>query len=60
MTMVLLSDGDVGFGTLYVPTGMRNVTSDMLICRDETNGSIPPVILFRDDNDVVAMASDTI
>ena len=38
---------------------LANVTEDMLIYREETFGPVAPVIVFDDDDDVIAMANDT-
>tara|TARA_R110001592_G_scaffold295594_2_gene565813 strand:+ start:173954 stop:175375 length:1422 start_codon:yes stop_codon:yes gene_type:complete len=46
-------------GHFYAPTLLSNITSDMLIYREETFGPVAPVIAFDDDDDVIAMANDT-
>jgi len=46
-------------GNFYAPTLLSNVTTDMLIYREETFGPVAPVIPFDDDDDVIAMANDT-
>lgn len=48
---------DAGF--FWAPTLLTDVTPDMLIYREETFGPVAPVVVFDDDDDVVAMANDT-
>jgi succinate-semialdehyde dehydrogenase / glutarate-semialdehyde dehydrogenase len=47
-------------GYFYAPTVLTNVTSDMLIYREETFGPVAPIIAYGPDDDVVEMANDTI
>jgi succinate-semialdehyde dehydrogenase/glutarate-semialdehyde dehydrogenase len=54
-----LTEGEFAAGTFYAPTVLTEVTSDMKIYREETFGPIAPVIVFEDDDDVLAMANDT-
>ena len=46
-------------GTFYAPTVLTDVTPDMRIYREETFGPIAPVVIFEDEEDVIAMANDT-
>jgi len=46
-------------GTFFAPTVLTDVTPEMLIYREETFGPIAPVILFDDEDEVIAMANDT-
>lgn len=46
-------------GHFYAPTLLSDITTDMLIYREETFGPVAPVIAFDDDDDVIAMANDT-
>jgi len=46
-------------GTFFQPTLLVGVTSDMLICREETFGPVAPVIRFDTEDEAVAMANDT-
>lgn len=46
-------------GCFYAPTILNRVTPEMLIYREETFGPVAPVIAYRDDQDVLAMANDT-
>ena len=54
-----LTDGDLANGTFYAPTVLTGVTPDMVIYREETFGPVAPVIVFDDEDDVLAMANDT-
>ncbi|MGH3152388.1 MAG: NAD-dependent succinate-semialdehyde dehydrogenase, partial [Streptosporangiaceae bacterium] len=47
-------------GTFFAPTVLSGVTPEMVIYRDETFGPIAPVIIFDDEDEVIAMANDTI
>ena len=46
-------------GHFYAPTLLSDITPDMLIYREETFGPVAPVIVFDDNDDVLAMANDT-
>ncbi len=46
-------------GPFWAPTVLTDVTSDMVIYREETFGPITPVIVFDDEDEVLAMANDT-
>jgi succinate-semialdehyde dehydrogenase/glutarate-semialdehyde dehydrogenase len=46
-------------GNFYAPTVLSEVTPDMAIYREETFGPVAPVIVFDDEDDVIAMANDT-
>ena len=54
-----LTEGGLDRGYFYAPTLLRDVTPEMLIYREETFGPVAPVIVFEDEDDVVAMANDT-
>ena len=54
----LLSE-DHQHGYFYSPTVLTGVTDSMLIYREETFGPVAPVIVFDDDDDIIAMANDT-
>ena len=54
-----LMDDGLDRGYYYAPTVLSNVTSEMLIYREETFGPIAPIIAFDDDDDVLEMANDT-
>ena len=49
---------DLG-GTFYQPTILTEVTSDMMITREETFGPVAPLYRFTDEADVIAAANDT-
>jgi len=46
-------------GQFWAPTVLTDVTPDMVIYREETFGPIAPVVVFDDEDEVVAMANDT-
>jgi succinate-semialdehyde dehydrogenase/glutarate-semialdehyde dehydrogenase len=49
-----------GPGHFLPPTILADVTQDMLIATDETFGPLAPLFRFEDEEDVIAMANDTI
>jgi succinate-semialdehyde dehydrogenase/glutarate-semialdehyde dehydrogenase len=46
-------------GNFYEPTILANVTSQMLVAREETFGPVAPLFKFRTEEDVIAQANDT-
>jgi succinate-semialdehyde dehydrogenase / glutarate-semialdehyde dehydrogenase len=46
-------------GNFYEPTILVDVTSDMMVAREETFGPVAPLFKFRTEADVIAMANDT-
>jgi len=46
-------------GQFFEPTIIADVTSDMLVAREETFGPLAPVFSFKDEAEVVRMANDT-
>lgn len=46
-------------GYFYAPTVLSNVTTDMLIYREETFGPVAPIIPFETEEEVIKMANDT-
>ncbi len=54
-----LTDGNLAQGHFYAPTVLTGVREDMLIYREETFGPVAPVVVFDDEDDVIAMANDT-
>ncbi len=46
-------------GCFWAPTVLTDVTPDMVIYRQETFGPIAPVVVFDDEDEVLAMANDT-
>ena len=49
-----------GPGYFVPPTILADVTQDMLIATEETFGPLAPLFRFEDEDDVIAMANDTI
>ncbi|MCY4006630.1 MAG: NAD-dependent succinate-semialdehyde dehydrogenase [Rhodobacteraceae bacterium] len=47
-------------GYWFEPTVISNVTQEMLIAHDETFGPVAPLIRFDSENEVIALANDTI
>ncbi len=54
-----LTEDGLGKGFFYAPTILSGVTSDMLIYREETFGPVAPVVVYEDEDDLLAMANDT-
>ncbi len=54
-----LTDGELNSGFFYAPTVLAGVTPEMKIYREETFGPVAPVVIYGDDDDVLAMANDT-
>ena len=46
-------------GTFFEPTVLTNVTTDMIITREETFGPVAPLYRFKTDDEAVKMANDT-
>ena len=46
-------------GTFFQPTVLTNVTSDMLVAREETFGPVAPIFRFDTEEEAVRMANDT-
>lgn len=46
-------------GLFYQPTVLADVTSDMLVSREETFGPVAPLFRFETEEEVVAMANNT-
>ncbi|PRY25504.1 succinate-semialdehyde dehydrogenase/glutarate-semialdehyde dehydrogenase [Aliiruegeria haliotis] len=47
-------------GTFFEPTIVTDATSDMLFAHDETFGPLAPLFRFTDEDEVIALANDTI
>ena len=45
--------------TFFEPTVMRDVTSDMLIAKDETFGPLAPIFRFETEEEAIQLANDT-
>ena len=54
-----LETGSLQKGCFFAPTVLAGVTEEMLIYREETFGPVAPIIVFDDNDDVIAMANDT-
>ncbi|WP_400086152.1 NAD-dependent succinate-semialdehyde dehydrogenase [Yoonia sp. R78084] len=50
---------DLG-GQFFEPTIVTNATKEMLVSTDETFGPFAPLFKFEDEDDVIALANDTI
>ncbi|MEQ9260153.1 MAG: NAD-dependent succinate-semialdehyde dehydrogenase [Roseovarius sp.] len=59
---VLMGGGEAvqGAGYFLPPTILTGVTQDMLVSQDETFGPLAPLFKFETEDDVIAMANDTI
>ncbi len=49
-----------GAGYFLPPTILTDVTQDMMVSQDETFGPLAPLFKFENEDDVIAMANDTI
>jgi len=49
-----------GPGTFIAPTVVTGATPDMAFAQEETFGPLAPLFKFEDEDDVIAMANDTI
>ena len=47
-------------GTFFQPTIVTGVTQNMQVAQDETFGPMAPLFKFEDEDEVIAMANDTI
>ncbi len=47
-------------GLFFQPTVVTGVTPDMKVAREETFGPLAPLFRFKDEDEVIAMANDTI
>ncbi len=47
-------------GTFFEPTILTGVTRDMMVTNDETFGPVAPLFSFKDEEDVIEQANDTI
>ena len=47
-------------GTFFQPTIVKNVTQDMAVATEETFGPMAPLFKFENEDEVIAMANDTI
>ena len=54
-----MREGALAQGHFYAPTIVSGVTPKMRIYREETFGPVAPVITYRDEDDLIALANDT-
>lgn len=47
-------------GTFFEPTVLTNMSTDMMVFREETFGPVAPLFKFDTEEEVIAMANDTI
>lgn len=47
-------------GTFFTPTVVTGVTQEMKVAQEETFGPVAPLFRFSDEDEVIAMANDTI
>ncbi len=57
---VILGDNGEMDGNFLAPTIVTGVTQDMQVAQDETFGPFAPLFKFEDEDEVIAMANDTI
>jgi succinate-semialdehyde dehydrogenase / glutarate-semialdehyde dehydrogenase len=46
-------------GSFYEPTVLANVTTDMIVTREETFGPVAPLFRFKSEAEAIQMANDT-
>jgi succinate-semialdehyde dehydrogenase/glutarate-semialdehyde dehydrogenase len=46
-------------GSFYEPTVLANVTTDMMVTREETFGPVAPLFRFKTEEEAIRMANDT-
>ena len=56
----LLQGGEVKEGNFMTPAILTGVTQDMKVAREETFGPMAPLFRFKDEDEVIEMANDTI
>ncbi|MEY1556749.1 NAD-dependent succinate-semialdehyde dehydrogenase [Yoonia sp. R2331] len=56
----VLTGGHALDGQFFEPTIVTGATKDMLVSTDETFGPFAPLFKFKDEDDVIALANDTI
>ena len=47
-------------GTFFEPTVLTDVTTDMVITKEETFGPVAPLYRFKTDDEAIKMANDTV
>ncbi|ASP19560.1 NAD-dependent succinate-semialdehyde dehydrogenase [Antarctobacter heliothermus] len=56
----LLCGGEAQEGTFITPAILTGVTQDMKVAQEETFGPMAPLFRFKDEDEVIEMANDTI
>jgi succinate-semialdehyde dehydrogenase/glutarate-semialdehyde dehydrogenase len=56
----VLQEGEFSRGNFYAPTVLTGVTPDMLITREETFGPVAPIMTFKDEDEAIALANDSV
>ena len=46
-------------GSFFEPTVLTDVTTDMVITKEETFGPVAPLYRFKTDDEAISMANDT-
>ena len=59
IVVLMAAEGALAQGHFYAPTIVSGVTPKMRIYREETFGPVAPVITYRDEDDLIALANDT-
>ncbi|MBM2294099.1 NAD-dependent succinate-semialdehyde dehydrogenase [Sulfitobacter pseudonitzschiae] len=59
-TVILGDAQDTMEGNFFAPTIITDVTSDMAVATEETFGPLAPLFKFENEDEVIAMANDTI
>ena len=54
-----LTEDGLDRGFFYAPTILNQVTAEMTIYREETFGPVAPIIPYKNEDDLLAMANDT-
>ena len=57
---VILGDTNDLSGNFLAPTIITGVTQEMAVAQEETFGPLAPLFKFENEDDVIAMANDTI
>jgi succinate-semialdehyde dehydrogenase/glutarate-semialdehyde dehydrogenase len=47
-------------GSFFEPTVLTDVTTDMVITKEETFGPVAPLYRFKTDDEAIKMANDTV
>jgi acyl-CoA reductase-like NAD-dependent aldehyde dehydrogenase len=55
-----ITDGELGKGYFLRPTLLTNVTNDMCVAQEEIFGPVASVIKFKDEEDAIRIANDTL